>query len=94
MSKLTIDRVRELVRSLDYFVSAHAAEELEDDKLTILDLESILLTGKIIERQRDRNTGEVKAVVLGHTIEGIEAESVVKLGSNGALFVITVYLVQ
>jgi hypothetical protein len=41
-------------------VSIHVAEELEDDKLTILDLENIILTGTIIECQHDRQTREVK----------------------------------
>ncbi|MBI5504789.1 MAG: DUF4258 domain-containing protein [Deltaproteobacteria bacterium] len=93
MTQLTITRIRDLVRSLNYVVSVHAAEELEDDNLTILDLESVLLTGKIIERQRDRSSREVKSVVRGHTIEGRKAESVVKSSHAGALFVITVYLV-
>jgi hypothetical protein len=91
--QLTITRICELVRSLNYVVSIHAAEELEDDHLTILDLESVLLTGQIIERQRDRNSREIKSVVRGRTIEGHEAESVIKLGHTGKLFVITIYLV-
>lgn len=60
MPRLTIARLRERVRNLDYAVSLHAAEELEDDGLTILDLESILLSGTFIERQRDRTTRETK----------------------------------
>jgi hypothetical protein len=52
--KLTIFRLRNLIRSLNYVVSIHAAEELDDDNLTILDLENIILTGEIIQRQRDR----------------------------------------
>ena len=93
MPQLTIARIRNLVRALDYAVSVHAAEELEDDNLTILDLENILLTGKIIERQREPHTREIKAVVRGHSLDAVEAESVVKLGHNGTLVVITVYLI-
>jgi len=78
---------------LNYVVSIHAAEELEDDNLTILDLESIILTGKIAERQRDSKTREVKNVIRGRTLAGIEAETVVKIGPTGTLVVITVYLV-
>jgi YgiT-type zinc finger domain-containing protein len=40
------NQLRDLVRSLDYVVSIHVAEELDDDNLTIFDLESIILTGK------------------------------------------------
>ena len=80
-----------MVRNLEYSVSLHAAEELEDDNLTILDLESILLTGEIIERQRDPRTRDVKCVVRGTSIAGSNAECVVKLGSTGRHFIITVY---
>ena len=88
-----ISRIRDCIRSLNYAVSLHAAEELDDDDLTILDLETILLTGQITERQRDRKTREVKLVVRGHTIEGRAAETIVKFSPIGTLFIITVYLV-
>jgi hypothetical protein len=91
--KLTITRFRDLIRTLNYVVSVHAAEELDDDNLTILDLENIILTGEIIERQRDRQTREVKCVIRGFTLDGLEAETIVKIGPTGRLVVITVYLV-
>ncbi len=93
MPKLTISQLRDLIRSLNYVVSIHAAEELDDDNLTVLDLENIILTGEIIERQRDRQTHEVKCVVRGVTVDGLEAETIVKGGPTGRLVVITVYLV-
>ncbi len=93
MAQPSISRIRDCVRSLNYVVSLHAAEELDDDNLTILDLETIMLTGKITERQRDRNTREVKLVVRGRTIAGPAAETIVKFNRIGTLFVITVYLV-
>lgn len=92
MAQTTISHFRHLIRKLNYVVSAHAAEELEDDNLTILDLENIVLTGQIIERQRDAQTREVKCVVAGITLDGSAAEAVVKLGFTGKLIVITVYL--
>ena len=77
---------------LNYVVSTHAAEELEDDNLNILDLENIIHTGEIIERQRDAKTREVKCVVAGITLDGTAAETVVKVGFTGKLVVITVYV--
>ena len=82
-----------LVRSLNYVVSVHAAEELEDENLTILDLENILLTGTIVERQKDRETREGKIVIQGRTLDDRQAEAVVKIGFTGVLYVITVYLI-
>jgi hypothetical protein len=90
--RLSITRIRDLVRSLNYVVSLHAAEELEDDNLTILDIENIILTGRIVERQRDRQTRETKVLIRGRSLDGREAEVVVKLGLTGALYIITVYL--
>ena len=92
MAQTTISQFRHLIRTLNYVVSAHAAEELEDDNLTILDLENIVLTGQIIERQRDAKTREVKCVIAGIALDGSAAEAVVKLGFTGKLIVITVYL--
>ena len=92
MARLTIDDIRRRIRRLDYVVSAHAADELDDDNLTILDLENIILTGQITERQRDRATHEVKCIVSGSTLQGEAAEAVVKSGLGGRLVVITVYV--
>lgn len=92
MARPTISRIRDCIRSLNYVVSLHAAEELADDNLTIFDLETIILAGEIIERQRERPTREVKFVVRGASLAAIEAEVVVKFSSNGTLFIITVYL--
>jgi Domain of unknown function (DUF4258) len=89
---LTISQLRNLIRSLNYVVSIHAAEELDDDNLTILDLENIILTGEIIERQRDRRTREVKCVIRGSTLDDRQAEIVAKIGPTGRLVVIAVYL--
>jgi len=91
--RLTISQLRNLIRSLNYVVSIHAAEELDDDNLTILDLENIILTGKIVERQRDRHTSEAKYVIRGFTLNHIEAETIVKIGPTGRLVVITAYLI-
>jgi hypothetical protein len=91
--RLSITRIRDLVRTLKYVVSLHAAEELEDENLTIADLENIILTGRIVERQKDRETRESKVVIRGHALDGREAEAVGKIGPTGTLYIITVYLV-
>ena len=92
MARATISQFRHLIRTLNYVVSTHAAEELEDDNLSILDLENIILTGQVTERQRDAQTREVKCVVAGATLDGSSADAVVKVGFTGRLIVVTVYL--
>jgi hypothetical protein len=90
---VSISELRTLVRTRNYVVTHHAADELEDDALTILDLENIVLTGQVIERQRDKTTGESKHLVTGSTVKGYEAETIVKIGPTGTLIFITVYVV-
>ena len=91
MAITTISHFRHLVRTLNYFVSTHAAEELEDDHLTILDLENVILTGQIAARQRDAKTREIKYVIEGITLGGESAQAVVKVGFTGKLIVVTFY---
>ena len=93
MTQVSITHLRQLIRTLSYVVSTHAADELEDDNLSILDLENVVLTGQIAERQRDRGTRETKYVIQGRTLDGIAAEVVAKVGHTGRLFVITVYVI-
>ena len=93
MPQVSINHLRHLIRTLNYVVSTHAADELEDDELSILDLENVVLTGQIVERQRDRGTHEAKVVIQGACLDGAAAEVVAKLGHTGKLVVITVSLV-
>ena len=92
MAQTTIRQLRRLIRTLNYVVSTHAAEALEDENLSILDLENVLLSGQITGRQRDAQTREVKCLVAGFTLDGSLAEAVVKIGFTGKLVVITIYL--
>jgi D-aminopeptidase len=64
----------------------------QDDDLSILDLENIILTGQVVERQRDRTTRETKHVIQGATLAGCTGEVIVKIGQGGELVVITVCL--
>ena len=91
MPPLSISRIRSLLRTLRYVVSLHAAEEMEDDGFTIFDLENIILTGSIVERQKDRKTNETKIVIRGLSLDGRETETVVKVGLSGILYIIAVY---
>ena len=46
-----LQRMREKVRALDYVMTMHAEEDMEDDDISILDVEHVVLTGESIERQ-------------------------------------------
>ena len=64
---------------------------MNDDDLTIYDVEHGILTGKILERQMDRVTGEWKYRIRGETLEDDKLEVIVKLSPTGKLVIITVY---
>ncbi|MCB7130015.1 MAG: DUF4258 domain-containing protein [Candidatus Brocadiales bacterium] len=88
-----LKRMREKVRTRQYVMTLHAEEEMDDDGLSIFDIEQGILTGKIIERQKDRVTEEWTYLIEGQTIAGDRIVIVVKLSMTGKLVIITLYLV-
>ena len=86
-----LHRLREKVRTGQYVMSDHAEEQMDEDGLEIFDVKQVILTGKIIERQRDHQTNEWKYLVQGATLVGREAVLVTKLSFTGKLVIITVY---
>jgi hypothetical protein len=83
--------MRGKVRVLDYVMTIHAEEEMEDDYISILDVEHMIFTGEIIERQRDQETGEWKYLIADHTLADDPIIVVAKLALTGTLVIITVY---
>lgn len=85
---------RDKIRSRQYVMTRHARKEMNDDALTIYDVEHGIIKGKIIERQNDRITAESKYRIRGKTLAGGKIEVIAKLSPTGKLIIITVYLVQ
>ncbi len=92
MHKRILKQIQEKIRTRQYVMTLHAEEEMNDDSLTIFDIERGILTGQIIERQKDHQTGEWKYLVQGQTIENDVVVVVNKLSSTRKLVIITVYL--
>ncbi|HEX9989386.1 MAG TPA: DUF4258 domain-containing protein [Chloroflexia bacterium] len=92
MFERVLRRMREKVRTRQYVMTLHAEEEMNDDDLTIFDVENCILTGRIVERQRDKTTAEWKYRIIGETFDGSQAEIVTKLSITGKLVIVTVYL--
>jgi hypothetical protein len=86
-----LKQIREKVRQRQYVMTLHAEEEMSDDNLSIFDVERSLLTGEIVERQKDVVTGEWKYLVKGDTLAGDEMMTVAKISPTGKLVIITVY---
>lgn len=81
----------ESVRRGDFVVTLHAADEMTADHLMVFDVENAILTGEIVERQRDLDTGEWKYVVRGPDLNGLPLCIVAKLSWRNALIIITAY---
>lgn len=91
MYERMLGRFRSLVRSDEYLLSVHALEEMAEDDVLTEDVEHVILTGAIVERQVDRATRERKYVFLGKDLAGDSVGLVGKMGSAGKAVIITVY---
>ena len=85
-------RMRERIRTRQYVMTVHAEEGMNDHGLTIYDVERSILTGEILERQKDRVTAEWKYRIRGETVDGGQVEVITKLGPTGKLVIITAYI--
>jgi hypothetical protein len=75
-------------------MTVHAAQEMAEDDLDILDVEQAILSGQVVRRQKDDPRG-TKYVVEGLAIDGTTSVGVVGrfLGSARYL-IITIYEVS
>jgi hypothetical protein len=87
----TLRQMQERIRTRQYVMTLHAEEEMNDDNLTIFDIERAILTGNIVERQEDHLSGEWKHLITGQAIDGRFITVVAKLSITGKLVLITVY---
>ena len=87
-----LKEMRDKIRRREYIMSIHAEEEMNDDCLTVFDVERGILTGEILERQKDVVTAEWKYRINGKSLSGGEVEVVAKISPTGKLAIITVYV--
>ena len=92
MFEKILTRMRERVLALQYVMTLHAEEEMDSDGLSIFDVERAILTGRIVERQKDAETGKWKYLIKGKSVDGTEMVAVSKLSPTGKLVIITVYV--
>lgn len=86
-----LERFRSRIRERQYVVTLHALDEIDEDTLSVFDVEKVILTGEIIERQRDQRTREWKYLVRGNALDGRHMVVVAKLGLTDKLIVITAW---
>ncbi len=88
-----LHRIQEKVRKADYSISQHAHRKMFNQELTIIGVEHAILTGQIIEKQRDLSNGRSKYLLHGAT-PWSDIEVVVTFGPTGRLDIITVFTIR
>jgi len=91
MSRRAIEKIRDVIRTGDYDMSYHAVRGMAEDKLGIFDVESAVLRGKIIKREKDDPRG-IKYVIKGVGTDRSTPIGVVgRFKETGVFLIITVY---
>lgn len=85
-----IDRIRQKIRTRDYYLSSHAEDEMVDDLLERKDVENAILTGRIEHTMTHDDRG-IRYRIEGATIDGRLIHVITRLRENGSLIIITVY---
>lgn len=88
-----LNEFKNCIRENRYIVTLHGEEEMDEDDLSIYDVESAILSGTIVERQKQKDsiTKEWKYIVCGQIMDGSEIEVVAKLSATRKMIIITVY---
>jgi hypothetical protein len=75
-------------------MSVHAADEMAEDNLDILDVEQAILSGRVVRRQKDDPRG-MKYVIEGLATDGTTLISVVgRFLDSERYLIITIYEVS
>ena len=82
------------IRSYNYILTIHAEEEMDHDNLTIFDVENCILTGEIVERQKDKNTNEWKYIIRGNCYSYRKEMIIVvgKISLTEKLVILTIFI--
>ncbi|MDU9049292.1 MAG: DUF4258 domain-containing protein [Candidatus Electrothrix sp. Rat3] len=88
MSK--IRRIQQLIVDRDYFMSAHAEEEMLDDDLERKDIENAILKGRI-EKKMTHDKRGTRYRIEGPARDGRRIHVICRFRENAGLIFITVY---
>lgn len=78
MPRRIIDRIRAAIRAETYDMTAHAAEEMAEDRLDLADVESAILNGELVKLERGDRRG-TRYVIHGTGADGITAYKVTEV---------------
>lgn len=77
MPPRVIDRIRAAIRGAEYDMTIHAVEEMAEDQLDLVDVETAILNGRLVEVQRDDPRG------TRYIVHGTGADGTTPVGTVG-----------
>ncbi len=94
MASRELERIRNAILDQRYTLSEHAYDEMDQDKLDVLDVEAAILTGQI-EQTLTKDPRGTRHVVVGKaTDEATDVGVVVRFVEQDQLLVLTVYEIK
>ena len=90
MSSSVIERIREKIRSRDYFLSSHAEDEMAEDGIERSDVEAAILGG-FIDKKLTHNLRGTRYRVEGPAEDGRLIQVLCRFREDRSLVIITVY---
>jgi hypothetical protein len=91
MPRLILSRIRQAIRNAVYDMTAHAVEEMAEDRPDFVDVETAILNGKLVKTEKNDPRG------ARYTIHGVGSDGVTPVGTvgrftgTGRYLLITVY---
>ncbi len=85
-----IERIREKVRSRDYYLSSHAEEEMAEDSFDRADVENAILRG-FVEKKLTHDPRGTRYRIEGPARDGRLMNVVCRVHETSSLIIITVY---
>jgi hypothetical protein len=91
MSRRLLETIRDAVIRGDYDLTRHAVDEMAEDNLDILDVESAILNGEIAKTETDDPRGSRYTIIGLARNERTEVGVVGRFAETSIYLVITVY---
>jgi hypothetical protein len=91
MPRRLLERIRRLVRELRYEVTDHAWDEMAEDNLLLVDVETAMLTGDVVREDRREPRGVVYVIEGKATDRETQVGVAVRFNERDNLLVITAY---
>lgn len=93
MPRRTVHRIKAAIREGSYDMTVHALEEMAEDGLDILDVESSILSGTIMKSEKGDPRGTRNTIHGTGTDRTMRVGTVGRFTETGRYLIITVYKV-